>query len=48
MEGDNGKYTERFLKYTKQALEGKGSSSTFRRVFKKDLKAIEKNHLLMK
>jgi hypothetical protein len=48
MEGNGGKYTDRFLEYMKQALAGKGSSSIFRGVFRKDLKAIERDHLKMK
>ena len=48
MEGEGGKYTERFLGYMRDALVGKASASAFRRVFKKDLKVIEKGHLKMK
>lgn len=48
LEGENGKYTEKFLAYMRDALIGKSSASAFRRVFKKDFAKIEKGHLAMK
>ena len=38
-------YRARFFDYLREAFAGKGQSSTFRKIFRKDLKAIEKGHL---
>lgn len=48
LEGDGGKYTERFLGHMRDALTGKASASAFRKLFRKELKTIEKDHLKMK
>jgi hypothetical protein len=48
MEGESGKYSERFLGYMKDALVGKASASAFRSVFRKEMKTIEKDYLAMR
>ncbi len=44
MTGEDGVLLPEFLKYLRAALSGKGQASTFRRMFRKSLTAIEKNY----
>lgn len=43
--GEEGRYRERFADYLRAALGGKGQASAFRRMFKRDLKDIERSYL---
>ena len=42
MHGSTDAMLENFLEYLQAAVAGKGQASTFRRIFRKDLKKIER------
>lgn len=41
LQGAGGRYRERFLAYLREALAGQGQASTCRRIFARDLDALE-------